>query len=133
MTETIGQRIRRLRKRRGWTQSRLGDEVGRGKSSISQWETGVYKPSYFDDLTRLAFAFGMTVEELTEDAITLPLRKQIADLQERVVALEHAIEVMGRVLIKPAVPRAPIIPYRLGASVPRDPVADLRRPVSAIR
>ncbi len=36
--ETMGQRIKRLRESRNWTQSKLADLVGVTVSAVSQWE-----------------------------------------------------------------------------------------------
>ena len=36
--ETMGQRIKRLREARRWTQSQMGDLVGVTVSAVSQWE-----------------------------------------------------------------------------------------------
>lgn len=38
LMETMGQRIKRLRESRNWTQSKLADEVGVTVSAVSQWE-----------------------------------------------------------------------------------------------
>ncbi|MEG1813999.1 MAG: helix-turn-helix transcriptional regulator, partial [Clostridia bacterium] len=40
----MGDRIKRARKRLGMTQGTLGFEVGIGKSSISEWESGKRSP-----------------------------------------------------------------------------------------
>jgi transcriptional regulator with XRE-family HTH domain len=38
MQETMGQRIKRMRDQRGWTQTQLADLVGVTVSAVSQWE-----------------------------------------------------------------------------------------------
>ncbi len=42
--EWDGQRIRALRQHLGLTQSRLAKELGTRQQTISEWETGMYKP-----------------------------------------------------------------------------------------
>lgn len=39
-----GERIRRLRSRLGLTQSELADELGVRQQTVSEWETGLYRP-----------------------------------------------------------------------------------------
>jgi transcriptional regulator with XRE-family HTH domain len=38
MDESMGQRIKRMREQRGWTQTELADLVGVTVSAVSQWE-----------------------------------------------------------------------------------------------
>ncbi len=38
--EQVGQRIRDVRKERGWTQEALATAVGVSRSAVAQWETG---------------------------------------------------------------------------------------------
>jgi transcriptional regulator with XRE-family HTH domain len=42
--DTAGQRIRRARENRGWTQQDLADRLGISRASISQWESNLYRP-----------------------------------------------------------------------------------------
>lgn len=42
--EWDGQRIRALRQHLGLTQSKLAEELGTRQQTISEWETGMYKP-----------------------------------------------------------------------------------------
>lgn len=59
-----GNRIRECRTLLGITQSELGDLLGIGKSSISEWEHGKRTPS-LKDLARLAAALKVSPEYLT--------------------------------------------------------------------
>jgi putative transcriptional regulator len=45
MTPTIRNRVKELRKERGWTQRQLGDAVGVSRQSINSIERGRYVPS----------------------------------------------------------------------------------------
>lgn len=63
MTDTIGARIARARKARGFTQQQLGAVVGVSFQAVSKWETGQALPDVAL-LTRIADALGMTLDEL---------------------------------------------------------------------
>lgn len=70
--ETLGQRVRRLRRQRGWTQAELGARVGMSATNISglendQQDTTVQKAE------ALATAFCVTVEYLVRGVAPLPL------------------------------------------------------------
>ena len=43
-TDWDGSHIRALRKHLGLTQQKLADELGTRQQTISEWETGMYKP-----------------------------------------------------------------------------------------
>lgn len=63
IADGIGERIRRLRKERGWTQTDLADRVGTTKRSIIHYEThGKYPPAPI--LAAIAGAFNITMESL---------------------------------------------------------------------
>lgn len=57
--ETIGNRIKTERKTKGLTQEGLGKRVGVGKSSVSQWESGLTKNLIGHNLTKVATALGV--------------------------------------------------------------------------
>jgi transcriptional regulator with XRE-family HTH domain len=56
-------RIRLLRKAKGWTQTELGKKIGVIQKLIADYETGNTKPP-IDRLPLLADALGVTVDEL---------------------------------------------------------------------
>ena len=56
---TIGERIKALRKKKGYTQERLGSEVHSDKTVVSRWEKGEKIPNS-DAVTALAQLFGVT-------------------------------------------------------------------------
>jgi transcriptional regulator with XRE-family HTH domain len=59
--ETIGQRIARLRKEHGYTQSELAERIGITQTSISDYETGRLKLS--DEMVaRLSLALGVSAD-----------------------------------------------------------------------
>lgn len=61
--ETIGRRIRRLRKARRWTQARLAEEAGLAAKTISKIETETTTP-HPRTINKIAYAFDMHPREL---------------------------------------------------------------------
>ena len=59
----LGKRLRRLRKRRAWTQVYMAEHVGMDRSFISDLENGK-KEICLRNLDVLATTFGMTVSKL---------------------------------------------------------------------
>jgi transcriptional regulator with XRE-family HTH domain len=58
MSETMGQRIKRLREARGWTQSYLANLTGVTVSAVSQWELDSTKNVKLEPFLALADALG---------------------------------------------------------------------------
>ena len=63
MQETLGQRIRRLRRERGLNQRQLAEQIGVATCLISNYELGDIKPS-LTTLEWLCQFFGVTASEL---------------------------------------------------------------------
>jgi transcriptional regulator with XRE-family HTH domain len=61
--DTIGQRIRRARRRKGWTQAELGLRSGLRESVICKYELGYHIPNP-ENLSRIADALGVSVDYL---------------------------------------------------------------------
>ena len=59
----IGCFLKELRREKGWTQERLGEELGVSSRSISRWENGVNMPD-FDLLIELARLYDVGIEDL---------------------------------------------------------------------
>lgn len=56
-------RLRRERQLRGWSQARVGEQIGSDAINVSRWERGFSSPSpYFRE--KLCLLFGMTAEQL---------------------------------------------------------------------
>lgn len=68
MKETLGERVRRMREVRGWSQEQLGKRAGLTRGHIATMEHRKAKSTGIPALRRLAEAFGVTVGELSEDA-----------------------------------------------------------------
>ena len=54
------------RKRKGWTQKDLSDNVGFSVDTISRWERGERSPK-LEDLKKIARILDITLDELTEE------------------------------------------------------------------
>jgi transcriptional regulator with XRE-family HTH domain len=89
---TLGEKIRKLRKERDWTQAELGNRSGVGSNNVSSYELGTLKPSR-KTLERFANALGISLEELLaeepeqpvlaiEDPELLPLFRELSRLPE---------------------------------------------------
>lgn len=63
MSETMGERIRRLRKARGWTQYELAAEAEVTRYSLLRWEAGT-KMQSAESLARVAGALEVSMDEL---------------------------------------------------------------------
>lgn len=60
---TIGEKIRKLRKAKEWTQRRLAEEMDAGPNCVSLWENDKCEPSIFYCIL-LADVFDVTLDEL---------------------------------------------------------------------
>lgn len=63
MEQTLGKRIMENRKRLGWTQDRLAEQIGVSAQAVSKWENDQSCPD-ISLLPKLAELFGITVDEL---------------------------------------------------------------------
>lgn len=64
MSESFGQRLRRLRKENGFTQCELARVTGICQVSISYYEAGAHKEPCAKSVYLLSKAFGISMEEL---------------------------------------------------------------------
>lgn len=60
---TIGERIRKYRKEKGWTQSQLAEEADLCTVYISSYETGRWLPSLLN-LIAIADALNVTLDDI---------------------------------------------------------------------
>ena len=88
----VGERIRKLRRAKDWTQKELGERVGIDQKNISQYESGRLQPNR-KTLQRFAHAFDIRPEELLaeepadpiiaiDDAELLSIFREVSKLQE---------------------------------------------------
>jgi putative transcriptional regulator len=74
----VKNRLRDLRKERGWTQENLALELEVSRQTVNALEAGRYDPS-LPLAFRVARLFGLTIEEIFEDGIEPPLRARRAE------------------------------------------------------
>lgn len=67
--ETVGQRVARLRKRKGWTQQQLAEHSGIHYRTVSKWEQDKQTPQG-DNAVAVARALGVSVDELLGGEVT---------------------------------------------------------------
>ena len=75
---TLGQRIKRLRQQRSWSQAQLGQKLGVHQKQISGYERDVHIPST-DLLIRLGDAFGVSLDYLVSGGTEDNPRIDVAD------------------------------------------------------
>ncbi len=59
----FGDRLRELRRERGWTQERLAEEAGMARSYLAEIETA-RRAATIDTINRLAVALGVGIADL---------------------------------------------------------------------
>ena len=69
MMQLIGDKIRTLRRKRGWSQEQLGAMVGFSQSKISKTERGDLDS--LSDLRLIARVLGVPIEELVRDEVKI--------------------------------------------------------------
>lgn len=90
---TLGERIRRLRQERGWSQTQLARALEVHQKQISGYERGVHVPST-DVLIRLAEVFDVSLDYLALNGRTGVRGAEIADreLLEKLQAIDKLSE-----------------------------------------
>lgn len=78
-TMTLGRKIQKMRKEKGWTQEELANRVGVSAQAVSKWETDVSSPD-ISLLRPLAEKFGVSVDELLnmEETMAQPVVQMVA-------------------------------------------------------
>lgn len=71
MSNDFGTRLREFRDARGWTQERVGFELGVTKATVSKWETGRAEPGLhnLERIRRLYAPDGLTLDYLIDDVV----------------------------------------------------------------
>jgi transcriptional regulator with XRE-family HTH domain len=91
---TLGERIKRLRQERGWSQTQLGQKLGVHQKQISGYEREVHVPST-EVLLRMARLFDVSLDYLAfDDRPDTKPGVQIADrdLLEKLEAIDRLSE-----------------------------------------
>lgn len=63
---TIGEKILRMRKARGWSQEELADRIGVSRQAVSRWESDSAKPDA-DKIIALCDLFGVSADYLLRE------------------------------------------------------------------
>jgi transcriptional regulator with XRE-family HTH domain len=88
LARAVGDRIRRFREARGWTQDQLGERTAVSRSQICRYENGAYVPNG-PSLVRLAEELGVTTDELLGVTPGV-VAEQFEDWLLRFPAVHHA-------------------------------------------
>ena len=94
---TLGEKILKLRKTRGWSQEDLAGRIGVTRQALSRWESDAAVPDTVN-VVELADLFGVSCDYLlrekwTEDRVAVPQKK--GSLEQRIVA--WVVTVLGAV------------------------------------
>lgn len=121
--ETLGQRIARLRSRRGWTQQQLADRIAASRVAISHFEMGLALPSE-RTLVLLAGLFRIEPHALIAET-QYPEAKadKLPPVAPRYTEVEFQLALLGR-------DRA--WAKQLGAQVERSTIAEWRLRLAAL-
>lgn len=83
-----------LRKKRGWSQEELAEQLGVSRQSVSKWESAQSVPD-MERVLQLSELFGVSTDYLLKDSIeslSEPLEDRAAGAKERTVSMEEANE-----------------------------------------
>jgi transcriptional regulator with XRE-family HTH domain len=98
--ETFGQRLARLRKERGLTQSELAGKMGLVQALVSEYERDKLRP-YHEMVARFAVALDVSTDELI--GLNAPKRKHKAPslrLQKRMLQIEELPTHQQKILLR---------------------------------
>lgn len=98
--ETFGQRLARLRKERGLTQSELASKMGLVQALVSEYERDKIRP-YHEMVARFALALEVSADELL--GINVPKRKiktPSLRLQKRMLQIEELPTYQKKILLR---------------------------------
>lgn len=90
---SLADNLKRLRKKRRWSQTRLAEQIGSLLSHINRIETGKYNPS-LDVVQKLAAVFDVTIDYLVSDTDEdfKEVRIEDKNLMERVKLIDSLEE-----------------------------------------
>jgi transcriptional regulator with XRE-family HTH domain len=77
---TLGERIKRLRMERGWSQTQLALKLDVHPKQVSGWERGAHTPST-DVLVKIAEVLGVSLDYLAFEKREASRRVDIADVE----------------------------------------------------
>ena len=115
----LADKIMNLRKKCGWSQEELAEQLGISRQSVSKWESGMSIPD-LEKIVKMSALFGVSTDYLLKDEIeeTLPSETYDTDSAEaRPVSLEEANAYMD--LVKETAPKfATAIPAIVLSPIP---------------
>lgn len=115
----LADKIMSLRKKCGWSQEELAEQLGISRQSVSKWESGMSIPD-LEKIVKMSALFGVSTDYLLKDEIeeTLPSETYDTDSAEaRPVSLEEANAYMD--LVKETAPKfATAIPAIVLSPIP---------------
>ena len=115
----LADKIMNLRKKCGWSQEELAEQLGISRQSVSKWESGMSIPD-LEKIVKMSALFGVSTDYLLKDEIeeTLPSETYDTDSAEaRPVSLEEANAYMD--LVKETAPQfATAIPAIVLSPIP---------------
>ena len=63
---TLGEKLQKLRKERGWTQEQLAEQLNVSRQALSKWELGAATPDT-ENILHMSRLFGVTTDYLLHD------------------------------------------------------------------
>ena len=115
----LADKIISLRKKCGWSQEELAEQLGISRQSVSKWESGMSVPD-LEKIVKMSALFGVSTDYLLKDEIeeTLPSETyETDDMEVRPVSMEEANAYMD--LVKETAPRfATAIPAIVMSPIP---------------
>lgn len=98
----MGEKIKELRKARGWSQTELGQRLGIQKSAVSKYERGAITKFSQEQLKEIADVFGVSPavlfgyseDEIEMNALVKRVRNLSPDRVRQVSAFLDALEVV---------------------------------------
>lgn len=84
MKETLNERIKKLRKKKGMTQLQLADKLGVTDKAVSKWEVGEGNPD-LSLIPSIANFFDISVDELLQGRMNTQIDKNTTSFQEQVI------------------------------------------------
>lgn len=97
--ETLGERIQRLRKLRGFTQGELAQRLGVSKPTVWAWEQGRARP-IDDRIGAIAEVLGVSTEELRPDRIVPGLTDLVARCRDQIALMVETTPDKVRIMIE---------------------------------
>ena len=91
----LAEKIMNLRKKSGWSQEELADQLGISRQSVSKWESGASIPD-LDKIIKMSSLFGVSTDYLLKDEMEIVTYSETDDEPQEVhsVSVELANEYM---------------------------------------